>query len=422
MRQLAATFTIKPINFATSTSSSRPQKASRDDSQPPPTPVGPADDDIVVVLAAIFPNMTKILVESDRIMTASTTVSTQVFVPALRWKSFPHNVTPSLLDLLMSLSRTNEAAKVWRKDLAEAFNDSRFFCRQSFNLASSHWLPLLQQWIISDKERLTEFLSRIPSPTSAGIMFGVGASSARLEADRRTQLNLRRVATLLLAGTTDSFMMAIGTIQEKVADLLTATAASSPSSSTRAEIYMVLQALVLKTSAVHLAPLWPLITTELQEAISSLYPGRNRDKYNMFCIVHACKLLDLLIVSGTDEFQMRQWLFITDSIDAVYRPHGSESHALVDDLAEDLDADAGTLQNATMTVPNASQTGRRKPLLSTKVLHEIPKEKLVDRAIRPFLRQLSINAFEGTYSMTTFDWQTAYEDLLFDIFDEQSLV
>lgn len=253
-------------------------------------------------------------------------------------------------------------------------------------------------------------------------MFGVGASSARLEADRRTQLNLRRVATLLLAATTDSFMMNVGAIQEKIADILTATAASSPSSSTRAEIYMVLRALILKTSLVHLAPLWPLITTELHEAISSLYPGRNRDKYNMFCIVHACKLLDLLVITAPDDFQMRQWLFITDTIDAVYRPHGLEARALVDDLAEDLDADAGMLQSTTITAPNASQTGRRKPLLSSTILQDIPKEQLLDRAIRPFLRQLSINAFEGTYSMTAFDWQAAYEDLLFDIFEDKHLV
>ncbi|KAL8725149.1 MAG: hypothetical protein Q9181_006526 [Wetmoreana brouardii] len=422
LRQLTATFTTKPLSFTNEISSARKQKSPNGLQQPLQAHNESLSDDIVAVLAAIFLDISKILVDSDRITTASNTISTQVVVPTIRWKSFPKNVSSTLLDLLLILSRVPEAARVWNKDVAEAFNDSRFFCNYSHGLASSQWLPVLRQWIITDKDRINDFLSRIPSPTSAGIMFGVGASSARLEADRRTQLNLRRVATVLLAAQNDSFMMKIGTTQEKIADLLSATAASSPSSATRAEIYMVLRALVLKTSPVHLASLWPLITTELHEALASLYPGRDRDRYNMYCIVHACKLLDLLVLVAPDEFQMRQWLFITDTIDAVYRPHDLETRALVDDLAEDLDADSGTVQSATIAVPSASQLGPRKPLLTTKILQEIPKEQLLDRAIRPFLRQLSISAFEGTYSMTGFDRQAAYEDLLFDIFDDNSLV
>lgn len=370
----------------------------------------------------ILPHLSKVLVDSDRITTASNIVSTQVVIPTLRWKSFPRNVTSSFLDLLLSMARIAEASKIWRKDVAEAFNDSRFFCDHSYELASARWLPILCEWINSDKDRMDELLSRIPSPTSAGIMFGVGASSARLEADRRTQLNLRRVATLLLAAPNDSFVVHLGTIQEKIADLLTATAASSPSSATRAEIYIVLRALLLKNLPIHLASLWPAITTELHEALSSLYPGRNRDKYNMHCVVHACKALDILVVAAPDDFQMRQWLFVTDTIDAVYRPQDLEPRALVDDLIDDLDASAGTLQSATINAPNASQTGSRKPLLTNQVLQGIPKEKLLDCAVRPFLRQLSINTFEGTYSMTAFDWQAAYEDLLFDVFDDRSLV
>ncbi|KAL8626585.1 hypothetical protein Q9189_007719 [Teloschistes chrysophthalmus] len=420
LRQLTATFTVKPLGFSLESPPSRSQQLANGTSRE--SHDGSAADEITHVLASLLRTLSKILVDSDRITTASTIISTQVVIPTLRWKSFPQNVTFTFLDIFLSLSRIAEASKVWRKDVGEAFNDSRFFCRYTGELATTGWLPLLRQWVISDKGRMTELLSRIPSPTSAGIVFGVGASSARLEADRRTQLNLRRVATLLLAAAADSFIESAGTIQEKLSDLLSATAASSPSAATRAEIYMVLRALVLQTSPIHLASIWPLITTELQDAISSLYPGRDRDRYNMLCIVHACKLLDLLVVTASDDFQLRQWLFITDSIDAVYRAQGLEPHALVDDLAEELDADAGTSQDATISTPSTSQTGLRKPLLSAKVLQDIPKDQLLDRAVRPFLRQLSINAFEGTYSMTPFDRQAAFDDLLFDIFDDKNLV
>lgn len=141
----------------------------------------------------------------------------------------------------------------------------------------------------------------------------------------------------------------------------------------------------------------------------------------MHCVVHACKLLDILVVVAPDDFQMREWLFITDTIDAVYRPQGLEPSALMDDLVEYLDASAGTSQSAPNTGPTP-QARNRKPLLTSKNIQGIPREKLLDRAIRPFLRQLSINTFESTYSMTAFDWQAAFEDLLFDIFDDGALV
>ncbi|KAL8835000.1 MAG: hypothetical protein Q9170_003490 [Blastenia crenularia] len=421
LRQLTATFTTKPLSFSSESLPIVGQKLSNESHQALGAHSETAGDDIIAVLASIFRQLSKVLVDSDRITTASNITSVHVVAPTLRWKSFPRNVTSSFLDLLLSMTRVSEASKVWRKDVAEAFNDSKFFCEYTYALAASRWLPLLREWVKSDKDRMHELLSRIPSPTSAGIMFGVGASSARLEADRRAQLNLRRAATLLLAAPNDSFVVHMGSMQEKITELLNATAASSPSSATRAEVYIVLRALILKNQPIHLVSMWPSITMELHEALSSLYPSRSRDKYNMHCIVHACKLLDILIVAAPDDFQMRQWLFITDTIDAVYRPHDMEPRALVDDLVDDLDASAGTLQSTSINAPNASQVGSRKPLLTNQVLQGIPKEKLLDRAVRPFLRQLSINAFESTYSMTAFDWEAAYEYLLFDVFDDKSL-
>lgn len=423
LRQMTATFTTKPLSFLSEPSQLKTQKLVAQPHRVFSTQSEAASDDIVAILATVIPHASKVLVDSDRITTASNIVSAQVVVPTFRWKTFPRNITATFLDLLLSMARITEASKVWRRDVAEAFNDSRFFCEHTYVLASSQWLPILREWANSDKDRMDDILSRMPSPTSAGIMFGVGASSARLEADRKIQLNLRRVAVLLLAAPNDSFVVHLAAIQAKITDLLTATAASSPSSATRAEIYIVLRTLMLKNLPIHLTTLWPAITTELHEALSSLYPGRNRDKYNMHCVVHACKLLDVLVIAAPDDFQIRQWLFLTDTIDAVYRPQDLEARALVDDLIDDLDdANAGTLQNATIPTPNASQTSRRKPLLSRQVLQSIPKENLLDLAVRPFLRQLSINAFEGTYSMAAFDRQAVYEDLLFDIFDEKHLV
>ena len=51
-------------------------------------------------------------------------------------------------------------------------------------------------------------------------------------------------------------------------------------------------------------------------------------------ILSACKLVDLLLVLQTEEFQVHQWIFITDTVDAVYHPDDWMPEAIFDQLAE----------------------------------------------------------------------------------------
>lgn len=387
----------------------------------PPQPRRPFDpDDVVAIIAAILPNISKILVDTDRIATATTTISTQILIPTFKWKTFPRNITSGTLEILETMSRIPEASKMWRKDVAEAFNDSRFFNVDSLDLVRSGWMPVLRQWVLQEKEWMPELLSRLSSPTSAGIMFGVGASSARLDADKKTQLNLRRMALLMLSADNDTFMVHLRGLQEKLVDLMTATASSSPSSATRAEVYMVLRALVLKITPVHLSSFWPIINTELYDALSTLSPTNTHDTYSILSVLQAAKLLDTLLTIAPDDFQLREWLFVTDTIDAVYRSSDWKPVALVDGLAEGLDIKAGAPQSATNAFSSSHQG--RKPLLTWQATHGVLKESLIDRVLRPFLRQLSINAFESIYRMEAADPEACIQDLLQDVFDDTTIV
>jgi len=386
-------------------------------------------DDVVGILASIAPNLPKILVENDRILSAANTISTSVIGPTFKSKAFPDNVSKSTLELLYGLSRLSIPQKTWRKDLGDAFNDTKFF-GSSVSLVESDWLPLLKQWTLSDKERMPEILARIVPPSTAGIVFGVGATSARLEADRKTQLNLRRAATLVLATMDDNFVTDLSTMQEKIVELLAATTTSSPSSTTRADIYLLLRALVLKTSAVHLATLWPIINAELHAAIASVVaPDHSAasETFNNTTVLQACKLLDTLICIAPDDFQLHEWLFITDTIDAVYRPSNFHPVALIDELSEELGSTA--LASATQTESSAMQASKsatRKPLIGPGGISDEGtwerKDELVGKLLRPFFGQLSIFAFESTYSMGAPDWEACRKGLLADLFDERSIV
>ncbi|KAI1381705.1 putative regulator of reproduction dopa [Hypoxylon crocopeplum] len=433
LRLLTAIFTTRPVSFSDGLSTSQSEKSKATETRL--VSLAERADDVVAILSSIVPNLPKILVESDRVLTAAGAISANVIGPSIRSKSFPDTISKTTLTLLQELTRLPGNQKTWKKDIGDAFNDSRFF-GSSVALVQSDWLPLLKPWTITDKDRMTEILSRITPPTTAGIVFGVGATSARLEADRRTQLNLRRVAALILACGMDAFVTDLPIILERIIDLLAATSTSSPSSTTRADIYMVVRALVLRTSAIHLAVLWPTVNAELHAAISSVAAPDNSaasDTFNNQSVLQACKLLDLLIAVAPDDFQLHEWLFVTDTIDAIYRSASYQPIALVDELSEDLGNTTSTssaLQTesaATMAATAAGTSLQRRPLLGhpggiNDELTADRRDELVAKILRPFFGQLSIYAFESTYAMGTLDVETCVASLLKDLFDERTIV
>ncbi|KAJ4290999.1 hypothetical protein N0V90_010195 [Kalmusia sp. IMI 367209] len=385
--------------------------------------------DVVSVLNAIVPHLSIILVENERVTTVVTNIATSVIGPTFRTKSFPDNVSKGILDLLQALARVAQANKFWKKELYDAFNDGRFF-NTPLPLLKESWLPILAQWAHSDKDRLPELLSRLSAPTTAGIMFGVGASSARQEADRKTQLTLRRIALLILASAEDAFTPNIPQIMEKIVELLTATPASSPSSITRADVIILLRAFILKTSSIHLAPLWPTINSELTSALSSLLPeAENREHYNNEGIIQACKLLDSLVVLDPDDFQLIQWLYICDTIDAVYKPATvTYPTSLADEIAEVLQT-SGSTSSRSLAHPSSVADGEpQRRLFLDPLIEALEKEEgaevvdmargeLVDRVVRPFLGSLGMLAFESTYGGGGVDWEGVWASVVADASD-----
>ncbi|KAI5465986.1 Dopey, N-terminal-domain-containing protein [Mariannaea sp. PMI_226] len=432
LRLLTALFTTRPIAFTEPASSNVIlEKPLKGDLARRSTVNGTLDgsDDVVSILASVVPNLSKVILESDRVLTAASIISTNVIGPSLRAKAFPDTFSKNTLRLIHELSRLQNNQKAWKKDVGDAFNDSKFF-GMNLELVKDDWLPLLRQWTLTDKEKVPEIISRINAPTTAGIVFGVGATSARLEADRKTQLNLRRIATLILASADDALVTDLTTIFDKLVELLMASSTSSPSSTTRADIYIVIRALALKTSAIHLGMLWPIVNAEIHAAISSIVAPDNStasDTYTNASVLQACKLLDLLICVAPDDFQLHEWLFITDTIDAVYRSANYQHVALVEEISEELGATASSSALQADSVAHLVTTGSsRRPLLGPGGINDNVslerKDELVAKVLRPFFGQLSIFAFEQTYAMGRLDRETCISGLLKDIFDERSIV
>lgn len=362
-------------------------------------------DDIVPILVAIVPELRKVVVEPDRVIAASVSISTSLIGPIFRSKSFPQNVLPALLELVYQLTRLPNNQKAWKKELSDAFLDPRFFYSAPA-LVKEKWVPLQRQYLLTDRDRMMELLSRVAPPTTAGVLFGVGAASARQEADRKTALNLKRIAFLIFAAEQDAFVPKLGELEDKLVELLSATAVSSPSSATRGEVYLVLRALALRTSPVHLSPLWPLVNSELTAALLALAPDGDPEKtFNDASILQACKLLDTLLVLSPDEFQLHEWLFVTDTIEAVDHPADWSPMALVDQVV--LDMAGGRSREY-----DGGKGGRKSWFGGEEAKGE-------DReVIAEFLRGLSIATYEGTYGMGRPDLEGVEDVFVGDLFGE----
>lgn len=381
--------------------------------------------DIVAILTSIAPKLPLVLVENDRVVKVVSDLSTSIIGPSFRAKMFPENISKSMLDLLQALTRIAQNNKLLKKDIADAFNDAKFF-NTPVELLRESWLPILAQWTQSDKERVPEYLARISAPTTAGIMFGVGAASARQEADRKTQMTLRRVALLVLASPEDAYTPNVPFILEKVVELLTATPATSPSSTTRADVLILLRAVILKTSPVHLAPLWPVANGELAASLSSLLPNAsNSEHYNNASILQACKLLDELVVLDPDDFQLSEWLFLCDTIDAVYKPATPPIQlSLTEEINEVLSqSGSGAVPIPPLNV-DVDELPSRKLTLDPLIwsleeeegaaVLDMARAELVTRVVRPFLGNLALNAFEARYGGGDADWQGIWESVVRD--------
>lgn len=428
LRLLTATFTAIPSStLVDSGGSSDGHDVPNEDSN---SALARASTSLPNVLKEVTANIEVILDSPDRATTAINTITTSFMAPSLRSKGFPATINADLLISLRNIAKKSPTAKAWKKEIFDAFNDPRLLSC-SVETMEQDWFPILDQWILQDKERMSELISRLVAPSSAGIMFGVGASAARLEADRKAQLNLRRICLLLLASPKDTFISHLREMWEKVVGLLEASISSSPSAAVKSELFMLCRALALSTSSVHLAPFWPVFNQSLQSALLSVPSSASTGEvFGNLALLQACKLLDLLIAFSPEEFQLHEWLFISDTIDAVYQPAEWASSALSDQVAEQLTLD-GSEEGVGVVAPtpvSAASSGRRRPLIDTDSSADTGDYKAMDRedfarlVLRPFLSQLSIHAYEGVYRMDPIDTEIWRRNLLQDVLDLRTIV
>ncbi|KAM0754971.1 hypothetical protein T439DRAFT_284317 [Meredithblackwellia eburnea MCA 4105] len=353
----------------------------------------------------VLADFRRFLIDGDKTVTVCTNMVYYIVTPAFKTRSKAFDIDPSVFDLLTEMAKNPATLKAWKTQVSDVFSDNRFF--NATPACHEKWKPLVQALMASDKERLVELTGTISTVSSANIF-----TNRELESLSRA-LSLRRLTYTIFTGDKNRFLTQLPIIQEKLVDLLR----SSVGDMVHAEVYLCLRVLFCRMGTHHLAGLWPVILTELLRLFESLVDQKVPDGSDLLQLVlSACKFLDLTLVLQTEEFQIHEWMFVTDTVDAVYPPEAWIPQAIMDRLGEIIGG------SATSVVPTAdpaisqwasSRVHPRKPLLIAKRIDSITD-------LEPFFSSISLSAYEAVYnSGGRVDWEAVEKQLKSELFDGQ---
>jgi hypothetical protein len=193
--------------------------------------------------------------------------------------------------MLLELVKVPGSQKTWRREVYDAFNENAFFTISPDQAAK--WKTILKA-LLNDKEHkyTTDFISRISAATS---------SILRSSRDQDRLINVRRLAFIVISSDLDQFVGHINPIKEKLAEL----ARTASIDQIHAEVCLFYRALLLRLSAVHLVSFWPMMMAEVQSLFTQILEQAGivtKDQLPLF--FEACKLLDMMLVMGFDDFQL----------------------------------------------------------------------------------------------------------------------
>ncbi|KAF8559912.1 hypothetical protein OG21DRAFT_1528688 [Imleria badia] len=366
------------------------------------------------VATTVVPSLRKFLMDNDKVASACSNIIYYILNPALKAKSRPLDLDSTVVDIIVELTKLPPALKIWRTPVSDILYDSRFF--QSNSAVAPRWKPIIKALFDSDKTSFGELLGRIATAPSNNIF--VNRENEMLV----RSLNLRRLSFVLFVGEKNHFLTQLPSVQEKLVDTLR----NVPSPIVQSEVFLCIRVLLCRLSPHNLTSFWPVVLTELYRIFEQIIVAVPADESeDLPLILSASKCLDLLLTLQTPEFQIHQWMFVTDTVDAVFRPDDWNPEAMFDQLADIVgslpipDARNGHVAfpsiAASVSFPSMAETpahAMRRPMLSA--VRQIDSV----RDLRAFFSHVSISTYESVYaSGGNVDWEAVEQGLLEDMFD-----
>lgn len=366
---------------------------------------GPKQEDLFRVLeSTVLPALRAIVNEdSEKVLSALSTIFQHGIIPTLKSKTFPDGITPLTLDLISTIiNKFPQSTKIWKPVIGDVVFDNRFMLIGYSAIVG--WMPILGKWALTDKERIRDYIFKISSYGSNTTLFNWS------DQNKVIQANLNRLALLFICSkysTTDvararidggswTDMVDYKHLTKQFEELLT-----DGQGKLGAQIFCCLRAIIMSINPNRLAPIVTFTYHQLQRVFVDVLNKNN--KVSSQTLISACKLLDVVLVLNPEEFQLYDWLFVTDSLDALLKKDGSLDSGLIDMLAEHNISSIKSPATAEEILP----TG--KPLLAGTRLNDRVE------VLYPFFQKASMLAYENVYSMATPDLSMCLQDLLKDL-------
>ncbi|KAG2138725.1 Dopey, N-terminal-domain-containing protein [Suillus bovinus] len=367
----------------------------------------------VFIASTVVPELRRFLMDNDKVASACSNIVYYIVSPGIKMKARPLDADVVVVDIFREMIKIPPAMKVWRVAVMDVLYDHRIF--NSNSSVAMKWKPIIKAVFDSDKTSFPDLLSRVATSPSANIF------TNREHEMLLRSLNLRRLALVLFTGEKNHFLTQLPAIQEKLVDILR----NVPSPIVQCEVYLCIRVLLCRLAAHSMTSFWPVILTELYRIFAQIIDSVPSDgSEDLQLILSASKCLDLLLTLQTEEFQIHQWIFITDTVDAVFRPDDWSPESMFDQLAEVVGSlpipEPREPQNIGLSLPTStslafpahSDRALRKPIL--KSIRQIDSI----RDLFPFFSHVSISSYESVYASSgNIDWEAVEQGVLDDMFD-----
>lgn len=360
-------------------------------------PPAPAPAAVVQYLGArVVPALGPLMIDTDKSTALCTSMVYYVIAPGFKARSRGGDWEPLVLDTLAHVSRVPHSSKTWRTPVLETFMDPKFFAQSP--QMGQQWAPIVAALLGAERERFADIIGRI-----------VPAPSANLFTSRESDLlarvcAIRRLSYTVYAEKRHAFLAQLPQMQEKVVEILR----SGPADVVHAELYLLMRVLLCRFDSQHLTGFWPIILTEVLRILGDAkaqLPKENSGKLHLLFSV--AKLADFLITLQTDDFQIHQWLLITDTPDALRTSTSWAPESLLDSLGDLITQDHPEVDTQGHGVLTMAQ--QRRPML------QISRARSLSDLV-PFFLHAS-RAFYENEMVQEMDWDNINGRLLDDLFE-----
>ncbi|BFZ58355.1 hypothetical protein PYCC9005_005417 [Savitreella phatthalungensis] len=316
--------------------------------------------DELLLLDQIIPNLQPACLDTDRVAASAAVIMANHIAPSLKAATASSPASDDVIAVLAALTGLEGVQKAWRREAMDHFGLSTFFSSTRLSQARL-WMTVIAAWLRTDQDRLNELLTARPSAAAAPAHLFASADSERAW---KTQQS-RRLCLSILAMPQDTFVDKLDAIIGRVKDLL----AGKQTSPLRAEAFLLAQVVVARFSQEHLRGFIPMIVGELRRTLRHLvlkvpadalvdvgngdrkqattksgvfaWPGSNSTSSSQSAgkkddsgsvmtttsadnhlisqsLIAAARLVDTLLAISPPEAQLHEWLFLTDTVEAVF--------------------------------------------------------------------------------------------------------